>query len=212
MKVVAGTGEQAGVEASPLPAEAPPDPDRHVTDSESTPSRPALDIDALYLEHAPFIGRVLVRLVGDGSHVDDLIQETFIIAFRKRDSFDGRSAPRTWLYGIAARLASRHRRGLGRWLRARGALADEPTVALPAQPDRELDRARAAAVVRGALDRLPFKQREVFVLYELEEIEGAEIAALLGVPVNTVWTRLHHGRKRFQDVLRKQVRKVDHVD
>jgi RNA polymerase sigma-70 factor, ECF subfamily len=170
-----------------------------------------LDIDAVYAEHAPFIARVLARLTGDGPHVDDLLQETFLVAFRKRATFDGRSATRTWLYGIAARLASRHRRGAGRWWHALAGLAAEPSATIAIGPDRELDRARAATVVRTVLDQLPFKMREVFVLYELEELEGAEIATLLEIPINTVWTRLHHGRKRFEDAMRKRIRRDDHV-
>ncbi|HEY5926171.1 MAG TPA: RNA polymerase sigma factor [Kofleriaceae bacterium] len=163
---------------------------------------PVLDIDALYGEHAGFLSRVLIRLVGDGAHVDDLVQETFLIAHRKRASFDGRSAPRTWLYGIATNLAFRHRRTRGRFARMLGLYADEPTPSAMS-PDRDLERARAAWLVRTTLDRLPFKQREVFVLYELEEIEGAQIAQLLEIPLNTVWTRLHHARKRFQELIRK---------
>jgi RNA polymerase sigma-70 factor, ECF subfamily len=58
---------------------------------------------------------------------------------------------------------------------------------------------------------MPFKQREVFTLYELEELEGPEIAALLGIPINTVWTRLHHARKRFEESMRKRIRRDDHV-
>ena len=194
MKVLARSGDPQVVEASSPSLAA-------VADA------PALDIDALYAAHAPFIGRVLIRLTGDGPHIDDLIQETFIIAFRKRATFDGRSLPRTWLYGIAARLAMRHRRGAGRWLRALGLFAAEPE-GVQAPPDRALDDSRArehaAAQVRAALDRLPFKQREVFVLYELEELDGAAIAELLGIPVGTVWTRLHHGRKRFADIVKKR--------
>jgi RNA polymerase sigma-70 factor, ECF subfamily len=167
-------------------------------------ARPELDIDTLYAEHAGFIGRVLVRLVGDGAHVDDLLQETFIVAHRKRATFDGRSAVRTWLYAIAARLAMRHRRGAARWLRALAGLTDEPE-RVSANPADELERARAAAAVRAVLDELPFKQREVVVLYELEGMDGADIAELVGVPVNTVWTRLHHGRKRFEALMRKRI-------
>jgi RNA polymerase sigma-70 factor, ECF subfamily len=163
-----------------------------------------LDIDAAYAEHGPFIARVLVRLVGDGPHVDDLLQETFLVAYRKRATFDGSSAVRTWLYGIAARLAMRHRRGTGRFLRALGLYADEP-VRVAADPSADLERARAATVVRAVLDRLPFKQREVFVMYELEELDGAAIAELVGIPINTVWTRLHHARKRFEELVRKRV-------
>jgi RNA polymerase sigma-70 factor, ECF subfamily len=171
----------------------------------------AVDIDALYAEHAPFIGRVLARLTGDGAHVDDLIQETFLVAFKKRDTYDGRAQHRTWLYGIAARLALRHRRGVGRWLRALGVLGDEPAERIVVAPDRDLDRARASAVVHDVLSRMPFKQREVFVLYELEELDGAQIAALLDIPVNTVWTRLHHARKRFAEAMHKRIRRDDHV-
>ena len=169
-------------------------------------ARAELDIDQIYAEHAEFLARVLVRLVGDGAHVDDLLQETFLVAYRKRATFDGSSAVRTWLYGIAARLAMRHRRGVARFLRALGFYADEP-VRVVADPSNALERERAAALVRSVLDRMPFKQREVFVMYELEELEGAEIAELIGIPINTVWTRLHHARKRFQELMTKRLGK-----
>jgi RNA polymerase sigma-70 factor, ECF subfamily len=176
---------------------------RHVDASLAIAAEPALDIDALYADHAAFLSRVLIRLVGDGPHVDDLVQESFLVAHRKRMSFDGRAQPRTWLYGIASNLAKRHRRGTGRFLRAIGLYADEP---LPpaSSPDHDVERARATWLVRTTLDRLPFKQREVFVLYELEEVDGARIAELLEIPINTVWTRLHHARKRFAELVRKQ--------
>ena len=166
-------------------------------------ARPVLDIDAIYAEHAPFISRVLIRLVGDGAHIDDLIQETFLVAYRKRDTFDGRSAVRTWLYAIASRLAMRHRRGVGRFLRALDVFAEEP-VRVSADPQTDLERMQAATLVRSVLDRLPFKQREVVVLYELEEIDGAEIADILAIPINTVWTRLHHARKELAATLRRE--------
>jgi RNA polymerase sigma-70 factor (ECF subfamily) len=162
-----------------------------------------LDLDQLYAEHAAFIGRVLVRFVGDGPQVDDLLQETFIVAWRRWDSFDGRAAPRTWLYAIAANLARRHRRGASRFLRAIGLYSTEPPRDAP-RPDDDADRQHARRTVHAALDSLPFKQREVFVLYELEELEGTAIAELLGLPVNTVWTRLHHARTRFREVIAKQ--------
>lgn len=193
MKVRAASGDSAHVESSPSLAL----PDVGVE----------LDIDQLYAAHAPFLTRVLMRLVGDNTHVDDLLQETFIVAYRKRHTFDGRSAARTWLYGIAARLAQRHRRGTGRLRRALGLYADEPTTVSAPGPEHELARVQASLLVRAALDDLPFKQREVFVLYELEELDGAAIADMLGIPVNTVWTRLHHGRKRFEERVRKHSRK-----
>ena len=193
MKVAAGSGDPSRVGPSTVAM---------------SDSQPGLDIDAVYAEHAPFISRVLVRLVGDGPHVDDLLQETFLVAYRKRATFDGRSAVRTWLYGIAARLAMRHRRSLGRWLRALGGLSEQPE-RVAADPADDLERARAAAAVHAVLDKLPFKQREVFVLYELEELEGAQIAEIVGIPVNTVWTRLHHARKRFEELMRRRIERSE---
>jgi RNA polymerase sigma-70 factor (ECF subfamily) len=189
MKAGAGSGDQRDVGSQSVALED---------------VRPELDLDAIYAENAPFLTRVLIRLVGDGPQVDDLLQETFIVAHRKRASFDGRSAVRTWLYGIAAHLSMRHGRGLGRWRRALGIFAEQPT-RVPANPVDELERAQAAQLLRATLERLPFKQREVVVLYELEELDGDAIAVLLGIPINTVWTRLHHGRKRLQELMRKQI-------
>jgi RNA polymerase sigma-70 factor (ECF subfamily) len=205
VKAAAGSGDPSCVDASSLADSQPAG-----RGSGASVAAAEIDIDELYAQHASFLGRVLARLTGDGAHVDDLLQETFLIAFRKRDTFNGRSSHRTWLYGIAARLAMRHRRGVGRWLRALGVFSDQP-MELALSPDRELDRARASAVVHDVLARMPFKQREVFVLYELEELEGADIGALLGIPVNTVWTRLHHGRKRFEEAMRKRIRREDDV-
>jgi RNA polymerase sigma-70 factor (ECF subfamily) len=168
-------------------------------------SAATLDIDALYAEHAPFIARVLIRLVGDGPHVDDLLQETFFTAFRRRDSFDGRSNARTWLYGIASRLAMRHRRGTSRFKRFLGIFGSEPADHATGRPDQHLERARAAALVRDVLERIPFKQREVFVLYELEELQGSEIAEMLEIPIGTVWTRLHHAREKFRALMQRRM-------
>jgi RNA polymerase sigma-70 factor, ECF subfamily len=189
MKAAAGSGDQRDVASQSVAVED---------------ARPELDLDAIYAEHAPFLTRVLIRLVGDGPHVDDLLQETFLVAYRKRATFDGRSTVRTWLYGIASHLSMRHRRGAGRWRRALGIYAEEPT-RVAANPEDELEKAQAAQLLRATLERLPFKQREVVVLYELEELEGPDIAELLGIPINTVWTRLHHGRKRLQELMRKQI-------
>jgi RNA polymerase sigma-70 factor (ECF subfamily) len=168
----------------------------------SQPARQAaaaheLNIEELYGEHAPFLARVLRRLTGPGPHVDDLLQDTFLIAHRKRASFAGRSQVRTWLYGIAMRLASRHHRSARRFSRFKEVLSREPEQSQAPGPDDALDRKQKSALVEQALAKLSFKHREVFVLYEIEELSGREISELLDVPEGTVWTRLHHARSRF---------------
>ncbi len=166
-----------------------------------------LDVTRLYNEHASFIGRVILRLSGDGNHVDDLLQETFIIAFQKREHFDpSRAAAKTWLYGIASNLCKRHRRGLGRFHRLKSRVAQETVATPPRQPDGELERKQDVERVQSAIQRLAFKQREVFVLFEIENLGGREIAELLHIPVGTVWTRLHGARHRFRETLERQSR------
>lgn len=165
-----------------------------------------LDVGAAYAAHAAFVGRVIQRLVGHGPHVDDILQEVFIVAYKKRREFDGRCAVTTWLYGIATRLCMRHGRGNRRFRAFQGKLAKEDHGA-PSRPDEEHDKGEAAALVHEVLQELPFKQREVFVLYELEELKGNEIAELVGIPVGTVWTRLHQARKNFKRLARRRMNK-----
>jgi len=170
------------------------------------PLSDGLDIAALFAEHGEFIANVIRRLAGPGSHVDDLVQETFVVAHRKRHRFDPeRAAPRTWLYGIAANLCRRHHRSAHRLARLRARLVTEQTDEPAPAPDQEVLRRQQAAVVHEALARLPFKQREVFSLYELHNLDGASIAAMLDIPEGTVWTRLHHARKRFERLVRARL-------
>lgn len=164
------------------------------------------DIGNAFLEHGAFIGRVVLRLMGDGPHVDDLVQETFIVAYKQREKFEGRSSLRTWLYGIASNLCLRQRRTLKRFSNFKLRLQEEappPSI----EPDATLEQKQDIARVHRALTQLNFKQREVFVLFELEELEGKEIAAMLDIAEGTVWTRLHKARKVFEVAMRRQSKK-----
>lgn len=161
----------------------------------------------MFDSHGAFIARAIERLTGRGPHVDDLLQETFMIAFKKAQGFDGdRATAASWLYGIAANLCRRHGRSqyrLGRFVSRFSHFAE-----MQGQvegPERTLIRREDVQTVRRAIDRLPFKQREVFVLFELEGMEGRDIGELLDLKEGTVWTRLHHARKSFEKQVRKRV-------
>lgn len=166
-----------------------------------------LDVGALYRAHAPFVARCVERLVGAGPHVDDVLQEVFVVAFKNRDRFDpSRASVTTWLYGISANLCRRHRRGSFRFGRLQERVASEPVSGTPMPaPDEALEREQSVALVYEAMQKLPFKQREVFALYELEGLDGAAIADMVGVPVGTVWTRLHHARQAFEKSVRRRI-------
>jgi RNA polymerase sigma-70 factor (ECF subfamily) len=167
-----------------------------------------LDVTALYAAHAGFIGRLVQRLTGSGGHVDDLLQEVFIVAYKRRRDFDGSSEVRTWLYGIAANLCRRHRRGASRFERLKLRLVESGAIGPQTEPGAHeaLERSEDLEAVRQVIQQLPFKQREVFVLFELEGLEGAAIAEMVGIPLGTVWTRLKKARETFTKLMRRKVR------
>ena len=165
-----------------------------------------LDINGLYREHGRFLARCIGRLVGPGEHVQDVLHETFIVAFKRQRSFDpARASARSWLYGIARNYCRSHLRASRRRIKLEDRVQCEPQAHRERQPDEAADAALALKAVTDVLILLPEKHQEVFVLYELEEMEGPEIAELLGIPVGTVWTRLHHARKGFEKQMRRRL-------
>ncbi len=166
-----------------------------------------LDIDQVFRAHGAFVGRVIRRLTSEGPHVDDLVQETFVVAYKKRAEFEGRSSVQTWLYAIARNLCFRHERGHRRFEFFRGRLANLKPAQEPERPDEQFLRQEAIERVQRSLGQLPFKQREVVVLYELEGLEGKAISKILDVPLGTVWTRLTQGRKTIERQMRREAAK-----
>lgn len=162
-----------------------------------------VDLTSAFKDHGRFLARSILRLTGDGPHVEDILQETFIVAHRKQASFEGKSSLRTWLYGIASNLCLHHRRGLARELTAMEQAAHNPTNDAES-PEASLEAAQNKALVHHAIEAIPFKQREVFVLYEIDGMDGPAIAMLLEIPLNTVWSRLRHAREAFAKEVRRR--------
>ena len=164
-------------------------------------ARPAATptFDDLYDEYFPFIWRSVQRLGIAASQTDDVVQEVFIIAHGKLDGFEGRSSVKTWLYGIALHRARFHRLKAREGGRAEAIDAENVHAPDSARPDRRAEYAEAALVVNTILDKLDDDQREVFVLAELEELSGPEMADVLGVKLNTVYSRLRLAREAFSE-------------
>jgi RNA polymerase sigma-70 factor (ECF subfamily) len=132
--------------------------------------------------------------------LEDLAQELFLVVRRKLDRFDGRNLP-GWLYAIALRVASGHRRRA--WVR-RVFFRDSSTEIAPApSPADLLERKEGQLLLDGVLGAMSARRRTAFVLFEIEGYSGEEIARLEGVPEATVRTRLFHARKEFRERLRK---------
>jgi RNA polymerase sigma-70 factor (ECF subfamily) len=169
--------------------------------------RQLADFETFYLEHVELVRRVVARLLGPHAGIDDAIQEVFIIAFRKRASFAGHSKPSTWLYSIAQRvaLAARRQIRLRAWLGLEA--APEPSDLMT--PDTVFEQRAAAAELYRLLDQLAEKKRTVWILHELEGLPGKTIAAIVGCPLETVWTRLYHARRELQEIVRERAERSD---
>lgn len=153
---------------------------------------PALAFQDVYARHAAFVWRVLRRLGVRPSDVEDVCQEVFLIVHRKLAEFEHRSSVSTWLYAIALRCASDYRRRAYVAREVSHEVVDHSTIDA-AQPDSVANR-QARALLDRILDGLDEDKRAVFVLYELEEIAMAEIAEIVGCPVQTAYSRLHAAR------------------
>jgi RNA polymerase sigma-70 factor (ECF subfamily) len=149
------------------------------------------DFDRLYDAHAPFVWKTLRGLGLSKADTDDATQEVFLTVFRKLSSFEGRSSLRTWLCGIAVGVARNHTRKHHR----RGA-ADQ---SMPrADAGRSSEATEALDLVSRCLDDLEEPLRMVFVLAELQQLTAPEIAEVLTVNVNTVYSLLRLARERFE--------------
>jgi RNA polymerase sigma-70 factor, ECF subfamily len=157
------------------------------------------DFERAFAENAPFVWRALRRLGVGEADVEDVCQEVFLVVHRRRASFDGRSALRTWIYGICLRVASEYRRRPHR--RREEVTAEPPDLELSEGLDEALERRRALARLDAALDQLDDAKRAVFVLYEIEQIPMTEVAAAVSVPLQTAYSRLYAARKVVEAAL-----------
>lgn len=151
-----------------------------------------LDFSTLYDDHVDGVCRALAAFGVPRSGLEDAVQEVFIVAYRRADSFEGRASARTWLVAIARRVASRWHRTARRADRRIAAIA----ATTPQGPDLERAYAchEAADRVATVLAGIDAKQREAFVLSDVAGLSRLELADALGVNPNTAWGRVRAAR------------------
>ena len=157
----------------------------------------------LYDRYARDVWRAVKRVLRDEGDVDDVLHATFMNLPRIASSYDGRASCRSWLCGIGVRLAMRHRRGAGRFLRMLRAFAHVPPSRGAADPERQASDGEELAALDRALGRLSEKKRAVFALVELEGLSAEEAARALEIPAATARTRLFHARRELQEALER---------
>lgn len=174
------------------------------------PSAPAIehDISSVYEAHFEYVWNNLRRLGVEPSDLEDAVHDVFVVAHRRRDEFRGTSSMRTWLFGITRRVARDHRRFHFRHRRRLDAVRQASPRRGPPEPPQE--RAASSVLLQRFLDSLDEGKRSVFVLAELEQMTGREVAEALHINPNTAASRLRAARQAF-DAYARRVRHADRI-
>jgi RNA polymerase sigma factor (sigma-70 family) len=178
---------RAGPEPTTAQAQAPPPPE---------------DFGAVYDEHFSDIYRYIAGRLGRDV-ADDIAADTFVIALRRRHSFDpGRGGIRPWLFGIATRLVAQHRRQETRRFRALArAGAEEVTDGHETRVVGRVTAEGLAPELARAIGALSRGDRDVLLLNALCDLSHEQIAQALGIPYGTVGSRLNRARRKVRSAL-----------
>jgi len=156
-------------------------------------------VDELLRIHYDTVRAVCHRIVIDRHDADDAVQNALIAIVRALPSFDGRSKFSTWVYRIATNAALDEVRRI-----RRRPLPVDAEILAPAPVADGSAAVDAQIAVRGALEKMPEEFRVAMVLRHVADLDYAEIAEILGVPVGTVRSRLSRGREQLAELLGNQ--------
>jgi RNA polymerase sigma-70 factor, ECF subfamily len=155
--------------------------------------------DEVYESYFGFVWRSVLNRGIPPWGVDDVVQEVFIVVHRKLAGFEGRSSLRTWLAMVVRRVVADHVRKRGN--APAGEALDGDSVSQLQGPAEALEAKAAARILDALLAEMTEPQREVFILHEIEQMTGREIAEITTTNENTVHTRLRAARRIFQEGL-----------
>jgi RNA polymerase sigma-70 factor (ECF subfamily) len=159
-----------------------------------------LAMQVLFARHHVRVFRFVVRMVRDETAAEDLISEVFIDVWRQAGRFEGRSAVSTWLLAIARfKALSALRRRQDRELdeETAGAIEDPSD-----DPEVSLEKKDKSVLIRKCLGGLSAEHREIVDLVYYHEKSVEEVAEIVGIPENTVKTRMFYARKRLAELLK----------
>jgi len=159
-------------------------------------------LGVLFDRHHEALRQFVLRAAPNSADVDDIVQETFLTATNAAGSFDGRTSGLPFLIGISVQLIRRRKRTFARIRALYDAFAVAPTTPKPTPEDR-LHQAREEASLQAAIARLSEERRLVLVMVEYNGLTGVEVAGILGIPVGTIWRRLHEARAELRQALER---------
>ncbi|HEY6722893.1 MAG TPA: sigma-70 family RNA polymerase sigma factor [Polyangiaceae bacterium] len=161
----------------------------------------------VYAAHFKYVWRCLRSLGVPDAALDDAVQEVFLVVQRKLAAFDGACDTKTWLYAILLRISRRYRAEAARHAQrfdAHEPGGDDESIApssMAADLRNEVEKHERLALAQRALAKLDDAKREVFVFACIEGMSAPEIAGLVGVPLNTVYSRLRAARQAFAEAV-----------
>lgn len=157
--------------------------------------------EELYRAHSARLYSLLLRMVGGAEDAEDLLQDVFLQAHRKLDSFRGESSLGTWLYRLAVNQCLDYLRGRqSKMTRVTESFEDE-AVQEPASPAPTVPAAINRVDLERAIARLPEGCRLAFVLHDVEGFAHHEVAGLLGISEGTSKSQVHKARLRLRAIL-----------
>ena len=158
----------------------------------------APSFDDLYREYFDFVWRSARRLGVQPAQLDDAVQDVFIVVHRRLADYEPRHSPRSWLFAIAQRVASDHRRT---FRRKGGHLPLHDSVPAPGADDpmETAVRSEAGDIILRFLDSLDEDRRATFILAELEQMTAPEISRVLAVNTSTIYSRIRSARQALVD-------------
>lgn len=162
----------------------------------------------IYRQFETMVYNLALRMSGNPADAEDITQETFVRAYRHLTKFKGKSSLKTWIFRIALNCSKTRLRRRGR--REARQIDDGEVELERAQDGRRTPEDRTVATdlsltVREGLERLPAHYREAVLLRDFEDMNYSEIAAVLGVRIGTVRSRIARGRERLRRLLETRV-------
>lgn len=154
--------------------------------------------EALYEMHKATIFRAVLGITRDRAIAEELLQDTFLRAFKNMDRVREGVSLAPWLYRIAVNLSYDWSVRQRRWLSVINEVVDRILVNTAPSPERSVEEREVETLLYEAIERLEFKQRTTLVLFYLQDFSLLEIADIMECPVGTVKSRLHYARENLR--------------
>jgi RNA polymerase sigma-70 factor (ECF subfamily) len=160
-----------------------------------------MTLEDIYENHADFVWRTLRRMGVPDGDLGDAVQAVFLSVHRNLAQFEGRSRVTTWLFTLCRTVARERRRSPHLRREVFDQILVDAEMDLSADVAADVERREQVGLLESLLDELDVDQRNVLILFELENMSGEEIGETLLLPLGTVYSRLWSARKAFRRAL-----------